>query len=77
MLVNGRKMTYKQFHEHMEYLSELGFKFKRIPSYNKDVIVFRISQNDDIINTSDLIVEKARNLNKLFSFSNNLNLACV
>ena len=67
MLLNGKKCTYKEFLESVEFLSSMGFKFRRISSYSKDVIIFQIHKGDDIFNSKDLIVEDCKQLKKLFS----------
>ena len=67
MRLNGKKCTYRDFMDSVEFLSSMGYRFKRIPSWHKDVIIFRVQKGDDIINTHDLVVEDCKQFNKLFS----------
>lgn len=67
MKLNGKKINYHEFMESVENLSRQGFRFKRMPSHDINIIVFQVSRVDDILNTKDLVIEECGQLNRLFS----------
>lgn len=63
--MNGKKYKLTEVREHLEFMSELGYKFKRLPSHD-NTIKFQASISDDIINTYMYEI-RGTSLKRLFS----------